>query len=388
MRRKLISIFLVCIFLLSACGKEEVKTTTQEIKKPEEKVPYISKELSLPETLMTENSQGSDYIGDEFGGFVSDIQGKPAIYYGDFTLEAEEYLATLIRWSLDADQNWVVDELCENALSDFMNQKYEQVSWVRCSLNHFRRGDNGSLYAVFSYYVKEDVVKEEETTEQIVQKYSILEIDEESDSLYEIPLEIGPRPQEEVSFRGEVEVEWISDYHVFEDGTILLMSSDNGGGYGYLIDGESGQVSEELGNVVTGKRRFVFGEEEIVFFSNNTNTFQVLGIPALEQTNTLGSQLEENVLKKDWYLYMNPDTWELFLCNESGVYKAVNYQNSDEVEWLTEKTDMSEIESGDSNILDFFVGAEEDFYVCMMETTEEYGMEYKQYRIVYYSKEK
>jgi hypothetical protein len=105
------------------------------------------------------------------------------------------------------------------------------------------------------------------------------------------------------------------------------------------------------------------------------------------ELNTFGSKLSEDVMNKDWFFYMNPDTWELFMCNRSGVYKAANYQSSDDVEWLTEKTDMSEVENGSADILDFFVGAEDDFYICMMETTEEYGVKSRQYRMVYYGKE-
>lgn len=387
MRKRIAGIVLICMMVLSACGGEKTEEKKQSIQVEEKQTRYELKELSLPESLMTENAQGSDYIGDDFSGFVCDLQGGPAIYYSNFSIENDEYNASITRWSLDEKKNWESEELCEYSLSEFLNQKYEQVSWIRCRLQDFRRGDNGSLYAVFVYYVKQDVVVEEETTEMIAEKYSVLEIDEENDSLYEIPLEIGPPPKQDRGGEWETAVEWISDYHVFEDGSVLILSSDNGGNYGYLIDGESGQVSEEVGNIVTGKRRFAFGESEILFFSKNSNCFEVLGMPDLQKDNTFGSELGEDVLGKDWYFYVNSDTWEAFMCNTSGVYKAVNYQNSDEVECLTEKTDMDELSNGNSDILDFFVGPEEEFYICMVETVEEYGVEERQFRIVEYEKE-
>lgn len=385
--KRVLSLFMVCILILSGCGSDEAPRTKQEVTIEEKKVRYKAEELSLPESLLSENAQGSDYIGDEFNGFTADLNGKPAVYYSDFTKEDEVYQASITRHSMDQKKNWESEELCENSLSEFMDQKFEQTGWVSCHLSQFRRGDNGSLYGIFFYYVKEDVESDEGKKEMLAEKYSVLEIDEENDRIYEIPLEIGPAPRDENDFGKDVKIEWLSDYHAFEDGTILLLSSDNGGGTGYLIDSESGQVSEELGNVVTGKRRFVFGENEIIFFSNKTNLFQVVSLPDVTELNSFGSALGEDVMNKDWFFYMNPDTWELFMCNRSGVYKAANYQNSDDVEWLTEKTDMSEVENGSADILDFFVGAEDDFYICMMETTEEYGVKTRQYRIVYYSKE-
>lgn len=387
MKKKFLGILIACVMVLSACGKEAPESEKQSLQVEEEGTRYTVEELSLPDPLISENSEGSDYVGDDFSGFVSDLQGKPAVYYSNFSIENEEYYASVTRWSLDEDKNWVSEDLCENSLSEFMNQKYEQVSWGRCSIHDFKRGDDGSLYALFSYYVKQDVVVEEENTEMIAEKYSVLQMDEENDSLYEIPLEIAPAPQQEKGFNWEADVEWIGDYHAFEDGNILMITSDSGGGYGYLIDGENGQVSEEIGNIITGKRRFAFGENEVVFFSKNSNRFEVLGIPDLQTYNTFGSGLSEDVLGKDWYFYMNPDTWELFMCNTSGIYKAANYQSSDEVECLTEKTNMDELANSDLDILDFFAGPEENFYICMVQTTEEYGVEERQYRIVEYRKE-
>lgn len=385
-RKKIIGILLVCAMVLSACGGEQTEENEQSIQVEEKQTRYEWKELSLPESLMTENAQGSDYIGNDFSGFVSDLQGGPAVYYSNFSIENEEYTAAITRCALDEKKNWESEELCENSLSDFLNQKYEQVSWLRCRIQNFSRGDNGNLYAVFVYNVKQDVVVEEETSEMIAEKYSLLEIDEENDSLYEIPLEIAPPLQEDTGGWEET-VEWISDYHVFEDGSILVLTSDNGGNYGYLIDGESGKISEEVGNIVTGKRRFAFAESEVVFFSNNSNTFEVLGIPGLQRDNAFGSKLGEDVIGKDWYFYVDPDTWDVYMCNTGGVYKAASYQNSDEVECLTENTDMEELTKDSSDILDFFVGPEEEFYICMVQTVEEYGVEERQFRILEYEKE-
>lgn len=83
--KRVLSIFMVCILVLSGCGSEETPRTKQEVTIQEKKVRYKVEELSLPESLLTENAQGSDYIGDEFSGFTADLNGKPAVYYSDFT---------------------------------------------------------------------------------------------------------------------------------------------------------------------------------------------------------------------------------------------------------------------------------------------------------------
>lgn len=385
---------MVCILVLSGCGSEETPRTKQEVSIEEKKVRYKADELSLPESLLSQTEEASDYIGEIFSGFTADVNGKPALYYGDFTIEDDVYHATVTRHSMDAAKNWDSEEICENSLSDFMDRKFEQTGWEHCELSQFRRGDNGSLYGIFCYYVIEEAETEEGKKELELETYSVLEIDEENDRIYEIPLDIGPAPWDPNDYGASVNVKWLSDYHVFEDGSILVLSSDNGGGTGYLIDSESGQVSKELGNVVTGKRRFAIGENEIIFFSNKSNLFQVVSLPDMTELNTFGSKLGEDVMNKDWFFYMNPNTWELFMCNQSGVYKVNNYQSSDNVEWLTEKTDMSEIEDEGSQILDFFVGAEDDFYICMMwesdvydEETDSTAVDQKQFRIVHYSKD-
>lgn len=389
MKRKLLSILLACSLVLCGCGSSENKEKEQDVQlaQKEENQRYESKELTLPDPLMTENANGSDYIGNEFDGFTADLKGNPAVYYCNLSMEYSEYVASVSRWTLDGKGNWESDELCDTALSDFLNGKYEQVEWNKCTINHFERGDNGSLYAIFTYYTKQDIEVDGEKTEGLATKYSVLEIDEDNDRVFEIPLEVGPEVQENNGrINWEDQVAWITDYHAFEEGNILIVCGDSGGGYGYLIDGETGKTIKELGNMVTGKTRFAFCESDLIYFSKGENKFQVLGIPDLQQENTFGSKLGDDVLGKDWFYYVNPDTWELYLCNSGGIYKVANYQNSDDVERITEPTVFEGLSDGKTNILDFFMGEKDDFYICLVETTEEYGQKSNTFRMLHYTK--
>lgn len=392
-KKKLVCVGMICIMALSGCGGSIAQKENQEMNlaQKEEEARYEMAELTIPDSLMAENAQGSDYIGDSFEGFVSDLQGKPAVYYSNISLEGEEYFSTITRWTLDGN-NWQEDLLCENSFSEFLNQKYEQTSWKRCQLGKFRRGDNGSLYGVFSYYVTESSEEDGEVTEKKTEKYSILEIDEENDRIFEIPLmDMESVATEETGFGRRSEEDTIGidirDYHAFEDGNILIVYSESGGEYGRIIDGETGYTAKELGNIVNGRRKFAFGESEIVFFSNDVMKFRVLSVPDLEEQNVFGAQLSEEVIGKDWFYYVNPDTWEMFLCNETGVYEALNYQDSDDVECISGNADLEGLLAEGGQILDFFMGEEEDFYLCLYETTEEYGVESNQYRMVHYVKE-
>lgn len=389
MRRKLLGILLAVLMVLAGCGKEEVKTDGQlSVTDDENQIKYELVELPLPDSLMPENSQGSDYIGNDFQGFVSDLQGDPAVYYSTFSLENEEYDAAITRWTLTEGNDWEDEDLCENSLSDFLNRKYEQVEWKRFSLDKFRRGDDGSLYAVLTYYIKEKKEENGETSDYETQRFSVLEIDEENDRVFEIPInDISYSVEEDGRFRGE-EMTGIdfTNYHAFEDGSILLIYAESGSENGKIIDGETGQTIQELGNIVNGRRRFAFGESELVFFSNDSMKFQVLSMPDLEDQSTFGSQLNQEVIGKDWFFSVNPDTWELFLCNETGVYQAVSYQDADDVQCLTSNTDMSALTEGGGMICDFYMAEEQDFYVCLQETMEEYGEESSYYRIFHYRK--
>lgn len=389
MGRKLLSILMVAMLVLAGCGKEEAETEGQlSVADDENKVRYELVELPLPDSLMAENSQGSDYAGNNFQGFVSDPQGNPAVYYTTFSIENEEYTAAITRWTLDGENDWQDEDLCENSLSEFLNQKYEQVEWKRFQLDQFRRGDDGSLYSILTYFIKEKKEENGETTDYETQKFSVIELDEENDRVFEIPIaDISYSSEEEDRFRGE-DVTGIdfTNYHAFEDGNILLIYTESGSENGILIDGETGQTVHELGNIVNGRRRFAFGESELIFFSNDSMKFQVLSMPDLEEQNMFGSQLSQEVIGKDWYFSVNPDTWELFLCNETGVYQATGYQDADEVQCLTSNTDMSALIEGEGLICDFYMADEHDFYVCLQETTEEYGEETMMYRMLHYRK--
>lgn len=396
--RKMLAAFLICATALCGCGKEEsLQEPAQNITitEEEESGRYEAEEIYMPDSLQPESAEGSDYAGDEFSGVVSDPQGKPAVYYNSFSIEGEEYFATLTRWSLTDANDWKQEELCENSLSEFLNQKYEQIGWKWFKLNQFRRGDDGSLYGIFTYCIKE-ISKGEEgeesvDTEMETQKYSVLQIDEENDQIFEIPLVDFVHTQE-VRFRLEEDtVSGIdfTDYHIFEDGNVLLIYTESGGEYGKIVDGETGQTLDELGNIVNGRKRFAFGESEIIFFSGENKQFRVLGIPELTEDHTFGSQLSEEVSGKEWHYYTNPDTWELFLCNETGIYSAVSYLDSDDVVCLTKNTDLSDLSQvtmGEENILNFMIGEDSDFYICLTSPWNENGVEANKYRLIHYKK--
>lgn len=387
MRRKLISIALACALVLGGCGNSETKKKEQtDVSKVKEEVRYESNEMSLPDLLQTENASNMDYFGNSFDGFVADLQGKPAVYSSDITLEDEEYNAAINRWTLDEKSNWETDQLCDVSLSEFLNNRYEQKEWMRCKIQNFRRGDNGNLYAIFVYYEKADIEVNGEVTDGVAEKYSILEMDEENDSVYEIPLEVAPQVREDFGRRDSVEVDWITDYHIYEDGNILLICGESGGGYGYYIDGETGKILNDLGSVISSKTRFAYGESEMMYYSKALKSFEVLSIPDLEEQNKFGENLGEDVLGKEWYFYMDPDTWQLYMFNGESVYRVPNYQSGQEIDSITSATTFDNLAEGRATVMDFFVGENEDIYICLVETTEEYGMESSTYRMVHYTK--
>lgn len=387
MRRKLISIALACALVLGGCGNSETEKKEQtDVSKVKEEVRYESNEMSLPDLLQTENASNMDYLGNSFDGFVADLQGKPAVYSSDITLEDEEYNAAINRWTLDEKGNWETDQLCDVSLSEFLNNRYEQKEWMRCKIQNFRRGDNGNLYAIFVYYEKADIEVNGEVTDGVAEKYSILEMDEENDSVYEIPLEVAPQVRDDFGRRDSVEVDWITDYHIYEDGNILLICGESGGGYGYYIDGETGKILNDLGSVISSKTRFAYGESEMMYYSKALKSFEVLSIPDLEEQNKFGENLGEDVLGKEWYFYMDPDTWQLYMFNGESVYRVPNYQSGQEIDSITSATTFDNLSEGRATVMDFFVGENEDIYICLVETTEEYGMESSTYRMVHYTK--
>ena len=80
----------------------------------------------------------------------------------------------------------------------------------------------------------------------------------------------------------------------------------------------------------------------------------MLGIPDLEEQNKFGSSLGDDVLGKEWYFYMNPDDWKLYLFNGDTVYQAANYQNSEELEPLTSAATFDDLAQGQATVMDFF----------------------------------
>lgn len=392
MKKGMVCIFLVCILVLSACGEDVSDREEQEIVMPAETnaVHYDMKEMSLPEALETGRKGEPGYIGDSFRGFVGDLQNQPAVYACSFMFEGEEYLADITRWTWKENGGCKEENLCQNSLSEFLNEKYEQVEWKRFTLDQFCRGDDGSLYGIFTYYIDENIESDGEFKEMVTQVFSVLQIDEENDQIFEISLP-------DFTYSTEADYNLLFDdvpsgreftaYHVFEDGRILFIYTEDGGECGKIVDGETGEILEDLGNIINGRRRFAFGESELIYFSKDDSLFHVLSVPELQDDNTFGSQLGEDVIGKDWHFYTNPDTWELFLCNETGVYSVVSYLDSDETECLTKKTSPQALEplsGGDGELLDFFVDSEGEIYLCIVERDID---KTNYYRMVHYEKE-
>lgn len=393
MKKGVVCIFLACILALSACGEDVPDREGQEVMMPPRTnaVHYEMEEMPLPGALES-GQEELQYIRDSFRGFVGDLQNQPAVYASSFMFEGEEYLADIARWTWKENSGWKEEHLCQNSFSEFLNEKYEQVEWKRFTLDQFCRGDDGSLYGIFTYYIKENTDVDGVPKEMDTQVFSVLQIDEENDQIFEIPLP-------DFTYSTEAEYRLLDDappgrdftaYHVFEDGRILFIYTENGGECGKMIDGETGETLEDLGNIINGRRRFAFGESELLYFSKDDALFHVLSVPELEEDNTFGSQLGEDVIGKDWHFYTNPDTWELFLCNATGVYSAVSYLDSDEMECLTDKTDPQALEplsGGDAELLDFFVDSEGEIYVCLIERADGTGNETNSYRMIHYKKE-
>ena len=423
MKRRLLSICLMCILVLSGCGKGETEEQDIQIPAEPENTKYKMEELILPDFFSAQEEEHEFEYEEEkdalFDGFVSDLQGKPAVYASSFTLEEEEYLADIARWTLKENKDWKEDHLCQNSLSEFLNLKYEQEHWTRFTLDQFRRGDDGSLYGIFCYYIEGKSEVDGEMVEMVTQHFSILQMDEENDQVFETPLpDFSYSMQKYVFGVGATSLERkFTDYHVFEDGKMLFLYNESGGESGKIIDGETGEVLNDLGNFISGRRRFAFGESEIIIFSNEDKKFRVLGIPELEEDNVFGTQLGEDVIGKDWFFYTNPDTWELYICNETGVYSVLSYLDSDEVRSLTGDTDITSLSErsdgeegskegasaegpGDGRsqagnagsvkkaggIVDFFVESEDSIYICLREMNGD-GVDDESYRIVHYEKE-
>ena len=83
---------------------------------------------------------------------------------------------------------------------------------------------------------------------------------------------------------------------------------------------------------------------------------------------------------------MDPDTWQLYMFNGESVYRVPNYQSGQEIDSITSATTFDNLSEGRATVMDFFVGENEDIYICLVETTEEYGMESSTYRMVHYTK--
>lgn len=394
MYKRLVSVCLIFVLILSGCGSEAPETEEQDMEIPVqgENVSYEMEALFLPNELPDEYGEESD-DDQNFRGFVADLQGKPAMYASSFLIENDEYLAEITRWTLKENNDWKEEVLCQNSFSEFLNTKYEQAKWKRFTLDNFHRGDDGSLYAIFTYYVKDVSEVDGESVDMETQILSILQIDEENDQIFETPLpDFTYSEQAERSFLDDVSIaREFTNYHVFEDGKIVFIYTDSGGEFGRIVDGETGEIVKDLGNIVNGRRRFIFGESEIIFFSNEEKKFRVLSLPGLEEDNVFGTGLNEDVIGKDWYLYTNTETWEVFICNETGIYSVLSYQDSDEVECLTANSDMQDLTSlseKEGTILDFFVGPEEDFYICVSELTEVEENDFMQQRRVLHYKVK
>lgn len=368
MRRRFLCMALICAMAFTACGEEETSNNTQIVKQEENEIKYELIQVTLPDAFAPDNMVNSfgEPTANNNVGFVADVQGNPAVYQCNMSFEGEEYNTSITRYTLNAKgKDWETEDLCNESLSKFLNAQYEKKEWKRCEISDFKRGDNGNLYCVFTYYVPE-----EEDGEEVMMPYvSILEVDEDNDKLFEIPLQ-------DIKFQSQKDrrpgADWqqqmslLADYHAMEDGQILVTLDSM---QSILVDGESGKTLAEVGSLMSERKANAYGEGEMIFYSSADNAFEVVDIENGEKENEFGKSLGDDELAKDWNLFMNADTWELYAFNGSQIYKTTSYQDADEFETLTGDADMAEV-VGMGTVLDFFVDEEEGFYII----TREMGM--------------
>ncbi len=360
--KKLWVVFLLAVVMsLTGCGEE--KGESQPSRKPEEQTAEYRQDDFV--TLPDEGMYHQDNL--LVTNIERDMSGRPALYMMEGGLdESEEPYAQIIRYSLSEQGEWDMNMICAESLT----KRVKRTDGRAFALPYICRGDDGNLYALLQIggITEEDNGQQYEMPEEedtAAPEYSVLQLDEEKDSFYEVPLQTDSGGDDEAE--GSQGSDKVNQFHVMEDGSPFLVF---GAGKAVFFDSETGAVtSTETVTDRAFEKNVGFGEQEFIYYSSASKLFQVMDKDNMTVRTTFGQEIEESDRGKDWYFDTHTDDWLMYAFNLSGLYQIGEQGKKMTISALSEYGSFDGLNG--ATIYDVLVDEQENVYVLIRRQAED-----------------
>ena len=324
--KRLLVMLCVGAMLVTGCGSGGSKTS-EPTEKPSQGNKYVEQDFySVPDELLDEDEiQVTD--------LQTNAEGEPALYqYAVGSDDEDDTGCSIYEYTLNSAGDWQTKQYGRKALTKLVKKTMEG-SVDSVDLPYISRGDDGNLYALMQ-----------------VKLY-----DENAN-----PFE----KQSETDYAKEYDV---TEFHVTEDGTPMLVFNSSSAMWFDSVSGTRTNLCESVSDGAFSKR-VGYGENEIVYYSMSKKKFGVLDSQTLSRTSEFGDDISEDNKKYEWYFDSDTTNWQMYAFNLSGLYRFSDFGQKTSATRLSADGNFDSL--ADDVIYDVLVGANQELYLLVRRTNE------------------
>lgn len=341
--------------LLCACGQEEKKDT--QLQKTEKTLVYEETDyFTLPD---------EDIISPEGMLEISmlqrDREGRLAMYIPGNGMDEGEFFGQITEYALTSDGEWEQKEICAKSITKRVN-KILKTNWTY-TIPYVVRGDDGELYALLQQDWPE-YEEHAEGDETLSTRYSVLQLDEESDRFYEVSLRLDDTSLEGIDTSSKM----LTKFHVLEDGTLFFVFGNR---TAIQFDADNGSplaVCETIPDDAFAKN-VCYGDKGVVYYSSSKKLLGLLDLETMTVSQMFGEELDESSRKREWYYDTHTEDWSMYGFNMSGLYTIRQSGNKASIQRVSREGAFQSLE--ETTLYDVQVDDNKNVYVLTRRRPEE-----------------
>ena len=303
--KRIICTFIISAVMLAGCGKTDAQPS-QPMAAPETVTQYEETDFTV---LPDEGFYFQDTLN--VTALERNLEGNPAMYCmeGGVDDTGEPY-AQVLEYSLVQEGEWEMKVIGQNSLAKRV-KRAEKVGNVDIFIMPFIvRGDDGNLYALLQTGQQQD-------SGGTNYEYSVLQLEEETDSFYEVPL----RMASDTDGGTDYSKEDVIKFHVMEDGTPMLVFRS---GAMIQFDPDSGAQTAVYSTVPDNalEKNVGYGEREFIYYSATAKMLGILDMDTMTVAGHFGEEIDEEYRGREWCFDTNTEEWQMYAFNTSGIYRV------------------------------------------------------------------
>lgn len=348
---------LLCLtaILLCACGQEEKKDT--QLQQTEKTLVYEETDYF---TLPDEDIVSPEGML-EISMLQRDREGRLAMYIPGNGMDEGDFFGQITEYALTSDGQWEQKKICEKSITKRVN-KILKTNWTY-TIPYVVRGDDGELYALLQQDWPE-YEEHAEGDETLSTRYSVLQLDEESDQFYEVSLRLDDTSLEGIDTSSKM----LTKFHVLEDGTLFFVFGNR---TAIQFDADNGSplaVCETIPDDAFAKN-VCYGDKGVIYYSPSKKLLGLLDLETMTVSQMFGEELDESSRKREWYYDTHTEDWSMYGFNMSGLYAIRQSGNKASIQRVSREGAFQSLE--EATLYDVQVDGNKNVYVLTRRRPEE-----------------